>query len=105
MLANPIHYRGKSKQNSFRSCQHLARMTLFKVNTGTREKEVYNLLWEWEVAVPELDTSLFIILGERVKNGDEGLVVLNRVARSVIEKVRGEHPSIYSHSAVTRSQQ
>ena len=71
---------------------HLARMALFKVNTGTREKEVCNLRWEWEVSVPELDTSVFIIPGNRVKNGDERLVVLNRVAGSVIEKVRGEHP-------------
>ena len=71
---------------------HLARMALFKVNTGTREKEVCNLRWEWEVPVPELDTSVFIIPEERVKNGEERLVVLNRVARSVIEQVRGEHP-------------
>ena len=28
---------------------HLARMALFKVNTGTREMEVCNLRWEWEV--------------------------------------------------------
>jgi hypothetical protein len=27
-----------------------------------------------------------------VKNGEERLLVLNRVARSVIEEVRGEHP-------------
>ena len=27
-----------------------------------------------------------------MKNGEERLLVLNRVARSVIEKVRGEHP-------------
>ncbi len=27
-----------------------------------------------------------------MKNGDERLVVLNRVARSVIEEVRGQHP-------------
>lgn len=71
---------------------HLARMALFKVNTGTREKEVCNLRWDWEVPVHELDTSVFIIPEDRVKNGDERLVVLNRVAKSVIEKVRGEHP-------------
>ena len=71
---------------------HLARMALFKVNTGTREKEVCDLRWEWEVPVRELDTSVFIIPSDRVKNGDERLVVLNRVARSVIEEVRGEHP-------------
>ena len=54
--------------------------------------EVCNLLWEWEVVVRELDTSVSIIPGDRIKNGDERLVVLNRVARSVIEEARGEHP-------------
>lgn len=71
---------------------HLARMALFKVNTGTRDKEVCHLRWDWEVPVHELDTSVFIIPEDRVKNGDERLVVLNRVAKSVIEKARGEHP-------------
>ena len=70
---------------------HLARMALFKVNTGCREQEVCGLRWEWEVRVPELDTSVFIIPGQRVKNGDEHVVVLNWVARSVIEELRGEH--------------
>ena len=68
---------------------YLARMALFKVNTGTRDQEVCKLRWEWEVSVPELDTSVFIIPEERVKNGEERLVVLNQVARSVIEEVRG----------------
>lgn len=70
---------------------HLARMALFKVNKGTREKEVIGLRWEWEVPVPELGTSVFIIPGDRVKNGDDRLLVLNRVAMSVIEDCRGEH--------------
>ena len=70
---------------------HLARMALFKVNTGTRDKEVCNLRWEWEVPVPELETAVFIIPSQRVKNGEERLVVLNRVAKSVIDSVRGEH--------------
>jgi integrase len=70
---------------------HLARMALFKVNTGTREQEVCSLKWSYEVEVPELDTSVFLIPGSRVKNGEERLVVLNRIARSVIEAVRGMH--------------
>jgi integrase len=70
---------------------HLARMCLFKVNTGCREQEVCQLRWDWEVEVPELDTSVFIIPGERVKNREDRLVVLNRVAKSVIEEVRGKH--------------
>ena len=70
---------------------HLARMALFKVNTGCRNREVCGLRWDWEVAVPELETSVFLIPGNRVKNGDDRLVVLNRVARSVVERVRGAH--------------
>ncbi len=71
---------------------HLARMALFKVNTGLREQEVCGLKWDYEVKVPELETSVFIIPGERIKNGEERLVVLNRVAKSVVESVRGRHP-------------
>jgi len=73
--------------------KHLARMALFKVNTGCREQEVCGLRWDWEIEVPELDTSVFLIPEERVKNGEERLVVLNRVARSVIDSERGTHPT------------
>ena len=72
--------------------EHLARMALFKVNTGLRNREVCGLRWEWEQQVPELGTSVFIIPGGRVKNREDRLVVLNRVARSVIEAQRGVHP-------------
>ena len=71
---------------------HLARMALFKVDTGCREQEVCQLRWDWEVKVPQLDTSVFIVPGERVKNREDRLVVLNRVAMSVVEQVRGMHP-------------
>ena len=71
---------------------HLTRMCLFKVNTGCREQEVCQLRWEWEVPVPELSTSVFIIPNYRVKNREERLVVLNTVARTVIEEARGHHP-------------
>ena len=33
---------------------HLARMALFKVNTGCREQEVCQLRWEWEARGPQL---------------------------------------------------
>ncbi len=64
---------------------------MFAVNTGCRDAEICNLLWDWEVDVPELGTSIFIIPGSRVKNGDERVVVLNRIARSVVEARRGQH--------------
>jgi integrase len=70
---------------------HLTDMALFAVNTGCRDAEICHLQWEWEVDVPELGTSIFIIPKSQVKNGDERLVVLNRIARAVIEARRGRH--------------
>ena len=78
---------------------HLQIMAMFKVNTGCREQEVCKLRWDWEIAVPELETSVFLIpagFGGRteragVKNRDERLVILNSVAKSIIEKQRGQH--------------
>jgi hypothetical protein len=67
-------------------------MALFKVNTGTREQEVCQLRWDWEVPVPELDTSVFVVPGGLVKNKEDRLVVLNDVAKSVIDAQRGVHP-------------
>jgi len=70
---------------------HLVRMALFKVNTGCREQEVCSLQWDWEVEVPEQDTSVFIIPDTLVKNGEDRLVVLNRIAMSIVNAVRGVH--------------
>ncbi len=70
---------------------YLAKMALFAVNTGCRDKEVCDLRWEWELNVPELETSVFVIPGSRVKNGDERLVVLNSISRSVVDERRGCH--------------
>lgn len=70
---------------------HLARMALFKVNTGTREQEVAQLRWDWEFEIPELETSVFVVPRELVKNKEDRLIVLNKVARSVIDGVRGNH--------------
>jgi integrase len=78
------------------------RMALYKVNTGCREQEVCKLRWEWEIRVPDLNTSVFLIpagFGGRsdkagVKNGDERLVILNRVAMNIIDKQRGLHKDL-----------
>lgn len=71
---------------------HLSRMCLYKVNTGCREQEVCQLRWDWEIQVPELETSVFLIPDHLVKNKEERLVVLNQTALSVINQVRGIHP-------------
>lgn len=69
---------------------HLKSMALFAVNTGCRDQEICSLKWEWEIKVPE--GSVFLIPEWRVKNREERLVVLNRIAHQVIEEVRGLHP-------------
>jgi integrase len=70
---------------------HLRRMALFAANTGYRNQEICSLRWKWEVKVPELNTSVFIIPGTAVKNGEDRLVVLNKIALSVINEVRKQH--------------
>jgi integrase len=80
---------------------YLHRMALFKVNTGLRAQGVCWLRWDWEFELPELNTSVFITPGKAVeyldgiwpgeKNKEDQVVVLNRVAKSVIDGQRGLH--------------
>lgn len=70
---------------------HLERMALFDVNTGLRAKELCELRWSWEIQVPELETSVFLLPETMTKNGEERIVVLNRIARSVVESQRVKH--------------
>lgn len=80
---------------------YLHRLALFKVNTGIgcREQEVCRLKWEYEIEVQELHATVFLTpwdVGGRlprssVNNRRDRLVVLNSVARSVIEDQRGQH--------------
>ena len=63
------------------------------VLTCTFCAEVCRLRWEWEVEVPELQSSVFLVPpsdqhGGLVKNGEERLVVLNDVACSVMDEIR-----------------
>ncbi len=72
--------------------EYLLNMCIFKVNTGCRDQEVCKLKWEYEVDVPALDTSIFVIPGPHVKNRQDRLIILNDDAKGVVEKVRGQHP-------------
>jgi integrase len=65
---------------------------LFKVNTGCREQAICQLRRDWEIQIPELDTSVFLVPGSMVKNREDRLIVLNRIASSVLEEVCGVHP-------------
>lgn len=85
---------------------HLREMALFAVNTGCRDGEICNLRWEWEVPTHSKEVgSVFIIPGTQVKNGNDRLVILNRIARAVIERQRGKHPEfvfIYKGKPILR---
>jgi integrase len=70
----------------------LGRMVLFAVNTGLRESNVCGLEWTWEVAVPELGRSVFVIPPEAFKSKRAHVAVLNDTAWSVIQAQRGRHP-------------
>lgn len=72
---------------------HLLNMALFAVNTGCRDGEICALRWQWEVPVPDLESTSFVIPGTFVKNGDDRLVVLNRIALAVVNQMRGQHPT------------
>jgi len=84
---------------------HLRNMALFAVNTGVRDHVVCHLRWEWEQRIPELNTSVFLVPGQIVKNRQDRLIVLNDIASSVIESVRGQHPEyvfVYKDKPMTR---
>ena len=92
-LRKPYPINWEEQERLFRVLpDHLREMALFAVNTGCRDREVCRLRWQWEVKVPEIDSSVFIIPGDRVKNEEDRLVVLNKIAHDVIEKQRGNHP-------------
>lgn len=69
--------------------KHLRKMALFAVNTGCRDAEICGLKWEWEIQLTQ--GSVFIIPGEYTKNGEDRLVVLNDIAKSVIDSIRNIH--------------
>ena len=72
--------------------QHLLSMALFDLNTGARDEVVCGLKWEWEIEIPELETSVFLIPKESVKGRKrDRIVVCNKVAMQVINTQRGQH--------------
>lgn len=71
--------------------RHIADAALFAVNTGCREQEVCQLRWDWEVALPDNETSVFVLPASATKTSTERVVVMNTVARRVVNARRGTH--------------
>ncbi len=67
----------------------------FAVNSGLRDQAQANLRWNWEVELPTLNTTAFIIPREHLKYGKniqgDWLLVLNKTNRDIIERWRGKH--------------
>lgn len=63
-------------------------MVLFAVNTGCRSGEIRRLKWDWEVVVPGVEDSIFIVPDDVAKNGQEHIVKLNSIAIRVVESER-----------------
>ncbi|MGB8330067.1 MAG: hypothetical protein WCE62_08050 [Polyangiales bacterium] len=70
---------------------HLARVALFAVNTGLRDANLCGLQWAWEVSIPELARSVFVIPAEEFKSRRPHVVVLNDAAWSIVQTQRGTH--------------
>ncbi len=84
---------------------HLKQIATFAVNTGCRDQEICQLKWSWEITAPILNTPIFIIPAQHVKNRQDRLVILNDFARQVIEERRGLHPVFvftYRNKRLTR---
>jgi len=97
--AEPFPLNKKEQLDFFRLLpKHLRKMAFFAVNTGLREQGICWLRWDWELEISELNTSVFIIPGKSrkyadgiwigEKNKESQVVVLNRVAKSIIEVQR-----------------
>ena len=101
----PLNWDEQDHLFSFLS-SHLKEMALFAVNTGCRDQEICQLRWEWEMKVPDQEIgSVFIVPGNHVKNEEDRLIVLNHIAKAVIERQRGKHPEfvfVYRDKPITR---
>lgn len=66
---------------------HLQDMVIFALNTGLRESELTQLKWSEEIR----KQGIFVLAGERTKNGEDRIVPLNSAAKAIIEAQRGKH--------------
>ena len=86
---------------------HLAKMSLFALNTGLREEPLCRLSWAWEARVmlrPGLTISVFVVPRRYVKGRKrERILVCNSVAQSIIDSQRGRHPErVFTYAKIAK---
>ena len=70
---------------------HLKRVSLLALNTGARDDVICSLRWDWELKIPELGVSVFLVPREKTEGRRrERVLVPNSVAQAVVEEVRGQ---------------
>lgn len=67
---------------------HLQTMTLFGLNTGLRDENICGLRWAWEVPVPEVKRSVFIVPAAEFKTDVDHVLILNDAAWRIVEQQR-----------------
>jgi integrase len=75
--------------------KYLADMALFALHTGLRDQEICGLQWKDEKEVSETSKTVFIISEERAKNDHERIVPLNSIARSIVNRYRGQSEFVF----------
>ena len=59
---------------------------------STRCSSECGLRWEWEVSVPEVGRSVFVVPASEFKGKRNHVLVLNDIAWRIVEEQRGKHP-------------
>lgn len=67
---------------------HLQTMALFGINSGLRDENICGLRWEWEVPVPAVERSVFIISEQDYKTDVKHVLILNDAAWRIVEQRR-----------------
>lgn len=80
---------------------HLQIMALFDVNTGLRDENVCGLRWDWEIPVPEIGRSVFLISHGDYKTDVDHVAILNDAAWSIIEQQRASRKIRLAKSGIT----
>lgn len=80
---------------------HLQAMTLFGLNCGLRDDNICGLRWDWEVPVPEVKRSVFIIPDAAYKTDVDHVLILNDAAWSIIEQQRAIREQRLKDAAIT----
>jgi integrase len=75
--------------------QYLMDMALFALHTGLRDQEICGLQWEHERKIAGTNDTVFIVTEERAKNSHERIVPLNSVARSIVNRYRGQSEFVF----------